>query len=301
MADGTGNENKGAPKRRGGTITRATLTGLAKALDGMTPREKGAMKAAEALDWIYRWGWSTSSVVDSLAGTGRNSGLGARLVKNGWARKAPIRIVSSFRITPRDILTITPEGVAELTALRGELPRSLQSAIGKRAVKKDVIHDLMVQTLTLRFMNRWPGGVPEDLYNHFGLVTDFLSAHQLGDVPNGGKIPDAIWVMQNGDKLAIELELTPKFGRHLDEFIRRHVKLQCQEPKQVDGLITFFTSMATSERYSESMQAGAEIKEWGYDKVRREWSPYRLGQKATIDDSFYFYPFVLEDAKTPSL
>ena len=294
MLNSTDNEAK-APrgKRRGGVITQATLEGLAAALDGATPRERGAEKAAQALDWLYRWGWSTSSVIATLAGTGRNSALSARMVKNGWAKRHPIRIVSSFKLTPTDIISLTPEGIAELVALRGELPFSKQSSVSKRVVKKNVTHDLLVQKLTLTYMNRWPESAPVVVDDFYGKVTDVETAHQLGETTLGDKKPDAIWTMESGHKLAIELELSPKFGRELDQFIARHVQMQKAETKKVDGLVIFFTSPDSAERYAKAMSFGAQIRQYEYDARAREWWSSPNTPKLRIDADFVTYEVVI--------
>ncbi|MCW0235742.1 MAG: hypothetical protein OJJ21_19230 [Ferrovibrio sp.] len=296
MSNSTNNESKPHAKRRGGVITEATLTGLRAALNGMTPREKGAEKAAQALDWMYRWGWTTSSVIATLAGTGRNSALAARLAKNGWAKRQPIRIVSSFHLTPTDILSITPEGVAELVALRGELPFSRQGSVSKRVVKKNVTHDLLVQKLTLMYMGRWPGSENEDLPEGYGPVTEFTTAHQLGEATLGEKIPDAIWCTESGHMLAIELELSPKYGRELDQFIKGHLDLQRRATDPVDGLVTFFASPDTAERYARAMSVGRRVQEWAYDKMRREWWPLPNAPKIELDANFITYEIVLPRA-----
>ena len=288
--------------KRGGKISEATKTGLAIALkkmkrdgtltpdDEISPQELGALRAAQALDWVYRWGWSTSTMIADLAGTGKHSGLATRLVKNGWFKREPIRIVSSYRGTPMDIITLTPEGVAELVNLRGELPWSSVAAVGVRAVKKNVVHDLIVQRLTLGHLRR----ALEELFVASGRVTDFESAHQHSGEESGDKIPDAIWITENGSRIAIELELSAKFGRHLDEFIGRHVKMQEQGHRLgVDGLIVFFASAATEVRYELAMAPGTKVREWGFDTKKRIYYPHEVSRIVIDADDFRYRGFVL--------
>lgn len=296
MEDGNSNDTGEAEKPRGPRITQKTLDGLAAALDGMTPRQKGAEKAAQALEWIYKWGWSTSSVIAQLAGTGKNSALGARLVKNGWAKRQPIRIVSSYKVTPTDILTITPEGVAELTALQDELPRSRNGAVGKRIIKKDVIHDLLVQTLTLQYMDRTLDAIPGPFRERHGVVRGFATAHQISDDIRQRKIPDAIWFMENGKRLAIELELSPKFGRELDVFISRHCEMQKKNAKgRVDGLLTFFSSPYSAERYTDAMKAGVEVKYWLWNPDDLRWYTPLVNPTFKIPETFAFHAQLVRD------
>lgn len=285
---------KAAPKRKGGQITEATRRGLEAALDGMTARQKGAEKAGIALDWLYRWGWSTSSLIGDRVGTGRKNTLGARLVKNGWARRQPIRIVSSFRSVPHDILTITPEGVSELIALRGELPHSLGNTIGGSVLKKNVVHDLLAQRLTLQYMGLLPGRVHSEFVEEHGKVIDFSSDRQLGEVTRGVKRADAYWEMESGYRFAVEVERSPKFGKELDQFIAGHVHLQHEDTSiasgGVHGVVTFFLSKDTLKRYNAAMQPGTTVKEWLWDAKQRTW--YDL-PNATIEIPEDFWAFFL--------
>lgn len=294
MDDDTELEMRAAPKRRGGVITDATKAGLKAALGDMTPRQLGAQKAAQGLDWVHRWGWSCGAVLSTLAGTGRNSGLGARLVKNGWLRREPIKIVSSYTAVPTDLLTITDAGVIELIALRGELAPSKADAVNKRIDRKNVIHDLKVQRLTLQFMGRLPDEeIPSEFFEEYGLVTDFLTAHQHGEASLERKIPDAVWVTESGHTLAIELELTPKYKRELDQFITGHISLQRREVGGMDGLVTFFSSSAAADRYRAAMTPGSQITSWLRDSQKREWYTTSNTPKVVVDDTFRFQDFLI--------
>ena len=294
MDDDSGNENAHTPGRAGGRITEATREGLRAALGEMTPRQKGAEKAAQALDWVYRFGWSSSTVLGNIAGTGRRSALGSRLARNGWLRRQPIRISSSYRVTPTDILTITPLGVAELTALKGELPWSHNGAVAHRVVKKNVVHDLLVQKVTLQYMGKWPDEVPDEcISEYYGLVTKFVAEHQFGESTSRVKRPDVIWRMSGGLRLAVEVELSPKYGRELDQFIAGHVRMQQSDDDSVHGLVVFFASEAALDRYTAAMSHGSLIRDWLWDKDQREWySPPDL-PRVEIGEHFRFIPILL--------
>jgi len=63
-------------------IQRLAEARQALADSGITTRELGRERIRLALDWVYRWGWSSPSTIDLLSGAQRR-GLSAKLVKSG--------------------------------------------------------------------------------------------------------------------------------------------------------------------------------------------------------------------------
>ena len=294
VKDGSSNEKTELSAARNEAVQRMHAGVEAMVKGGKSPRARGLEKAAEGLSWIYEWGWTTSAILGHVTGTARGTALAARLEQNGWIRRVPIRIVSHFRIAPTDVLTITHEGVAELTALLGELPRTTRTPWIGRVPKTNIIHDLLTQQLTLEYMGRVVGAsLDQAIIQEHGLVTSYYTPLHPDLDTAEGKRPDAIWMMEDGCQLAIEVELSPKWDRELDQFVMRHLELQRRENNPVWALATFFTSEQTAERYRAAMRLGAQVKPWLWDKTDRKWSPATITSRDIIDDQFVVYTVVL--------
>lgn len=271
------------------------LTAAKKMADGgKSPRARGIEKVTEALRWIYIWGWTTSVILGHVTGTVRGIALVKRMEKNGWIKRVPIRIASHFRIVPCDVVTITHEGIAELTTLLGELPRTTKSPWIGRVPKKDLIHDLLVQQLTLEYMGRIPGAnLDPVIFQEHGLVKEFLTPlHPLVDTGESKK-PDAIWGTEDGCTFAVEVELSPKWDRELDQFVAGHLQLQTKEQNAVWGLVVFFTSERTAKRYRQAMLPGAQVQPWKWFKEDRKWSRMMITDRDVVGDQFMAYTVVL--------
>ena len=292
--DGSGNEKVELSIARKESVQRMQDAVAAMVDGGTSPRARGIEHATEALSWIYIWGWTTSTILGHVTGIARGTVLAKRLEKNGWIKRVPIRIISSFRVVPSDVITITHEGVAELTTLLGELPRTTKSPWIGRVPKKDLIHDLLVQQLTLEYMGRIPGAdLDPAIIEEHGLVKSYRTPlHPEVDTGEGKKV-DAIWIMSDGCRLAVEVELSPKWDRELDQFISGHRELQRREHNSVWGLVVFFGSKKTAERYSKAMLPGAQVKPWIWTKEERKWYPGMITPRDIVDVGFMSYAVVL--------
>ena len=298
VTDEKSNEKQELSVARKAAVERMQAGVQAMVASGKSPRARGIQKTTAALYWIYSWGWSSSYILGHLTGTARGTALAIRLEANGWIKRTPIRIVSHYQVAPSDVLTITHAGVAELTVLLGELPRTVRSSWTDRVPKKDMIHDLRVQQLTLEYMGRCPGACldPAIIQEHGRVKTFMTPLHpELGT--SEVKRPDAIWVMEDGCWLAIELELSPKWDRELDQFTSRHIDLQRREVKPIYALVTFFASSATEKRYREAMRPGAPVKPWHWDANYRKWSPMMLTPRDLVPDDVLLYTGVLQQNK----
>jgi hypothetical protein len=96
-------------------------------MNGKTPLQIGAEKTQTALNWVYRWGWSSPFTVDMLGGSARR-GLAARLVKNGLLRSTRTQSGGAVRGVPAQILTLTETGQAEVE-LTGKFGRQLDQFV----------------------------------------------------------------------------------------------------------------------------------------------------------------------------
>lgn len=99
---------------------QAAHTARALRLGGLSPRARGEEKVAEALDWIYRWGWASPQTIDGLSGAKRR-GLSARLVRQGLLVATRTQAGGAGHGVPAQILTLSPTGQAEVERHRTEL------------------------------------------------------------------------------------------------------------------------------------------------------------------------------------
>lgn len=218
-----------------------------------SPRERGFERTKEAIEWTYKWGWTTPTILEINAGTTK-SGLANRLVKSGLLNRieAPSGGINS---TPTFLLTLTQKGLEIALEITDEL---LPYETDPHKINlKNVSHDELVQRLTAKYL--W--FTPES-----GGIDDYKTPKQLHSWnADSVKIPDAIWV--KGDSgFALEVELSGKWNVEFDRFITMTVSnllLRKDAPEPTFAGVLFFTkSPALLERYQTAFQAGKKYPLW---------------------------------------
>ena len=223
---------------------------------GKSPRQVGYERAKKALKWIYEWGWSTPSNIELLVG-GNKSGLARRLAKQGLINRTRTASGGGHREVPAYILTLTKRGEEEVV-------RDIERAEDLLPYQTDpyrinqllMRHDNMVQTATLKALLK-------------GDITSYRTPAQLAEGSKVGvKQPDALWITQGEGfvhRLAIEVELTPKWHRHLDRTISAYVNALTGEDCRFDQVMFISDSLATIERYQKAFSPGREYHFWKKD------------------------------------
>ena len=227
-------------------------------LERGSPRQRGVERTEEALEWVYKWGWSTPTVLEIQAGTFR-SGLAARLVKNGFLNRiqAPSGGINS---TPSFLLTLTEKGFEEAVRITDKL---LQYETDPHRINlKNVTHDEIVQRVTA--LRLWGDGGAQ--------IGEYLTPKSLAHWnQNQIKIPDVIWkIDQNGETktIAVELELTPKFAVEFDRFIDMVAglvdgrNLNADKKPIFDGVEIYSKSPALIRKYKASLFEGSRTPVW---------------------------------------
>lgn len=228
-------------------------------LENGSPRQRGVERAEEALEWVYKWGWSTPTVLEIHAGTFR-SGLAARLVKNGFLNRiqAPSGGINS---TPTFLLTLTEKGFEEAVRITDKLlPYETDP---NRINLKNITHDEIVQRITAM-----------KLWGDFGdQIDEYLTPKSLAHwKENQIKIPDVIWKINqnNGETktVAVEIELTPKFGVEFDRFVNMVADLVDGRNVGGDkkplfyGVEIYSKSPALIRKYKASLFEGSKTPIW---------------------------------------
>lgn len=242
--------------------TAAARAALAAALDGKSPRQRGDEKTHRALDWVYRWGYSSAAVIDSLAGTCR-SGLTARLAKRGLLVKTRTEAGYGFKNVPAHILTLSQLGLEEIERCSVEhIPYELDPY---RVVQNQIRHMMSGQVATAKSLLA-------------GQIADFETERQLaGKSASGKKQPDVCWILPDGGRVAIEIELTGKWKRDFDQFVVASVDSLVRrdgQPPRFARLVIVSDSPALIERYRKAFQPGASVGIWEKDD-QRKWVQVR--------------------------
>ena len=238
-------------------LEKAQAAALANLKHG-SPRARGKDRADEAIEWIYKWGWSTPTILEINAGSFR-SGLANRLVKTGFLNRiqTPSGGINS---TPTFLLTLTQKGFEKAVEITDNLlPYETDP---NRINFKNITHDELVQRLTA--IRTWidceDGGI--DSY----ITPKNLHAWNAAEI----KIPDAVWKREDFlgevENFAIEVELTPKFGHEFDRFVTMTIGLlsvKKEDGKPLFGGVEIFSkSPALLKNYSAALSAGQKTPIW---------------------------------------
>jgi len=218
-------------------------------MNGKTPLQIGAEKTKTALDWVYRWGWSSPSTLDKLGGSARR-GLAARLVKNGLLRSTRTESGGAVRGVPGFILTLTETGQAEVERFRENL---LPYQLDQYKVRQDKLrHDHLAQMATARAVIN-------------GKIAGFKTEKELAEESaKGVKQPDVVWLLDNS-LLGLEVELTGKFGRQLDQFVYGCVHAlvgNASQRPRFHRIAIVTDSPAIKKRYEQAFAPGAKYQVW---------------------------------------
>jgi len=227
---------------------------------GIAPRSKGKQRTTEALLWVYRWGWSSATTLETQAGSER-SGLASRLVKSGLLNRTKTEAGGGARDVPQFIFTLTEMGIAEversLTNAGDLLPYDIDPYRINQALLR---HDTMAQNATAKVMAN-------------ASITSYETPRQMAvQSERNVKQHDVIWIQPDGSRYGIEIELSAKWERKLDDFILGC--LQSISKKSVSKVIIVTDSKAIQSRYRAAFAAGATFSVWERDN-RRYWHPVK--------------------------
>jgi hypothetical protein len=228
-------------------------------LNGKSPRTRGAEKQQIALDWIYRWGWSSPKILDLATGGGR-TGLAARLVKNKLLRATKTESGGSVKGIPIHLLTLTATGLDEAERHREDL---IQYELDPYRIDQSKLrHDGLAQMATANRM------LKESIIEF--KTPKELAAKSSKDI----KQPDVWWLDKNGQRIGVEIELSAKWDRKLDQFVSSCItsmSTMANTINKVDTIILVSDSKAIVKRYTEAFAPGGDY--WIWDRNDRGfWS-----------------------------
>ena len=219
-----------------------------------SPRAAGLERAKKALHWVYRWGWTTPSILEMVVDSFR-SGIGNRLVKNGLLIKTATPS-GGINNTPAFLLTLSEKGVDAVSQF---FDLSMPYDPNQKINHAKVIHDELVQRMTVIRLRR--------LNTPRSDVLGFKTERELASKNSAGiKNPDCCWNKPHGEigwaQTSIELELSKKEGRDLDQFVHASLLSLAGQTPRFRFLEIFFYSPTTKNNYMKAFQPGTEFSIW---------------------------------------
>lgn len=222
-------------------------------LGDMSPNQRAHEKAEMAVQWVYEWGVTTDALLCQVVGQERR-GYASFLTTKGLLVRTPTESGGFQRGVPKYFYTLSEAGVA--AAERHALPLRYPELNTGKVVQRLLRHNLVAQQITCDLMPRLVG-------------QKYFSERRLATRMAGKlKRPDAVVVMHD-HKIAVEIELSAKWDRDLDQFISGMIALLAEEDEssRVDGFIILSDSKAIIERYKQAIQPGTQLRLWEKDQM----------------------------------
>ena len=235
--------------------TKRTTPRASDYLGGESPRARGERKRRRVLNWVYRWGYSSAEIIRQVAGQ-QAKGYANGLVKKGWL--AQTKTESG---TPRFLYTLSQSGLQESERMSDDLLRYPEIDPYK-INQQQVRHYLLAQSATTNAQAA-------------NAIVDFLTERQFdqaGDKP-GEKRPDVLWLLPSDEKIGVEIELSAKWDRRLNEFVfgvARALQRTTDKPAEYQRFAIVSDSPAIVRRYQAAMQPGSDLPIWIKNK-RGHW------------------------------
>lgn len=220
-----------------------------------SPRQLGEESRRKVIEWIYHWGYTSSTLIQILLGR-TSGGYANKLAHQGW-----LTATKTESGIPNAYYTLTEQGLEQAERHAVSVYRHLE--IDPYRVKQQQIrHYLIAQNATLNGL-------------HMGIIARYETERMFARSGDkfGVKRPDVVWHTQACLKIAVEIELTAKWGRDIDEFVLGIARaLQSTENKSASysRFAIISDSKAIIERYRAAMQPGAELSIWKKNQ-RSHW------------------------------
>jgi hypothetical protein len=220
----------------------ALLSSRTKALNGQTTLEYSRKRAFAMCYWVLRWGVSNPGLLDKVSGATR-LGVCQKLIEKGLLKKTKTASGGYVRGTARYIVTLTKLGFDFLQ--QGGLDETIEPKfVDPNKIRQDKLrHDFIAQSFT--FDNLQDGNIVDYIPEH--LNTD---SHK-----ENTKIADCIWIHADGTRTCLEIELSPRFSRPLNQFIfNACIGLV---DKKFDRVLLLTDRQSICDRYTAAMNSGS--------------------------------------------
>ncbi len=226
------------------------------AATGKSPRQIGDESRLKVIDWIYRWGFTSASIVQSILNR-TSAGYAQKLARQGWlvATKTKSGLPNLF-------FTLSEQGRQEAERHAAALYR-YPEIDPFRVNQQQIRHYLIAQSSTVNALNA-------------DAITDYETERMFSEEgdKSGVKRPDVAWMTKAGLRIGAEVELSAKWARDLDMFtlgIARALQSGGDKPAQYNRFAIISDSPAIINRYRAAMQPGAALYLWKKDQ-RGHWA-----------------------------
>ena len=209
-------------------------------------KKRGAEKQAHVLNWLYHWGYGSASTIVAASGA-EDRGYTQRLVRAGLIRPVP----TTRCPTTATIFVLTRDGLEQARS-QTEVHLDYPELDSRRVNQVNVRHNLIAQRELL-------ARLPE--------FHSWRSDRDFGQNMPEAKRPDGGLVDTLGHVLGIEIELTGKWGRRLDQLAIRMVVSIAQE--KFAGFLVLCASNNMIERYRAVLAPGHQIRKW--EQIGSKW------------------------------
>lgn len=232
------------------------------------PNELHGQNQAAILDWLYRWGFSTADILSDLLGR-KNRSHAKKLADRGWIRQVSIKGYPVY-------YTLTERGLAEAVK-HHETLLEYKEIDPYRVHLPTLHHNLVAQKETMMALRRgWifdyrTERMPAADNDKFTKVYDVIWTRERDT--RGDWYPESIiWTSFNSNEyphvfcgypevqVGLEIELTPKWNHHLDDFVTKI--LQDVQGSHLQWIIIVSDSPAILKRYSEAFSPGRKVPFW---------------------------------------
>lgn len=229
-------------------------------LKGESPIARGEAKKRKVLVWILRWGYSSADIIRQVSGRERN-GYAVKLVREGLLKE----VKTSNK--PGRYFVLTRDGLAN--AVQASEDDLYYPEIDPAKVHiGQMEHYLLAQKVTVNALRK-------------GSIADYKTERMFSQGVKGEKRSDVIWVTKDGRDVGLEIELSGKWDRALDQFVYRLITSMSEQPGKPSHLshTAIVTKTETIQtRYRKAMQPGAVLKLWEKNASRNAWETKRTMQ-----------------------
>ncbi|MGN6315785.1 hypothetical protein [Trinickia sp.] len=233
--------------------TQAARARLAEIVEttGGNMRARGRIKEEKALNWVYRWGWSTPGIIDLWCGAA-NRNTSTNLVKKGLLKTTETGW-DGTKNRPKKILTLTDLGLSFAVEKATNLVKYKGSFSSINLLH--LRHYFYAQLMTLNAVSN-------------GEIIDFQTEAEFNEKSEKNeKRPDVLWHLPSGEVTGVEVELTEKHGHDLLKFVDDSTMQLYMDEAQTGHaplftrLIIASTSQGILKRYQAAFAPGLETRQ----------------------------------------
>ena len=275
-------------------LSEAAHNGLQKMrTNGLSPLGRAREKQRIALEWIYFWGFSTETILNIITNSHRR-GLGEALKARGLVHKIPLFTKQNLLSNEsRSAYSLTEDGLylAQEYLSRAIFLEYNTSEPMRMIRQQQVQHELLLQK------------VIASLYSDDSLLR-FYSTREMEKRQNElYKVPDAVIVHKTPlgiEETAIEIELSAKYRRDLDEFRSGHIFSieNCEATWSRVAIVSPNEHLLS--HYKSSVKPDTPVQMWHKNSSSKRYEPtkeFQISRERSKYFSFYTPEFFIDFIK----